>query len=139
MAQALYQRSEPCDAVHGLVVGYEVRLPPDDIRRFAQFLRREKVRIAVDVTFESGVEVRMPVFEDALGPFAIRAVEAPPDTPDETGAGTSRRWVRTWTVDTFVSGAAEVPAITVPFIGEVGRFGWSVAHEERVDDYRSIP
>jgi hypothetical protein len=32
-----------------------------------------------------------------------------------------------------------MPAVTVPFVGEIGRFGWSVAHEERVDDYRSIP
>jgi hypothetical protein len=31
-----------------------------------------------------------------------------------------------------------MPAITVPFIGEVGRFGWSAHHEGRVDDYRSF-
>ena len=32
-----------------------------------------------------------------------------------------------------------VPAIFVPFIGEVGAFQWGTSHAERIDDYRSFP
>jgi hypothetical protein len=75
----------------------------------------EKLDIAVDVVFEAGVEVRMPVFEDSLGPFAIRGVRTPPDTPVAPGTETTRRWVHTWTVDTFSAGSVTVPEITVAF------------------------
>jgi hypothetical protein len=74
----------------------------------------EKLSVAVEVVFEPGVEVTMPVFDDGLGSFAVRAVDTPPDTP-ATDGGTARRWVHTWVVDTFSAGPAEVPPITVVF------------------------
>lgn len=71
----------------------------------------EKLALTVEVFAAAGVEVRMPVPEETLGPFEIRRRETPPDVPEPDG----RRWTHRYVVDTFAAGPAEVPPFTVEF------------------------
>ncbi|MHC4109166.1 MAG: hypothetical protein ACYSTY_13885, partial [Planctomycetota bacterium] len=71
----------------------------------------QRVALTLEVTAPEGVEVRMPRLDDTLGAFAVRSARTPPDIPEAQ----LRRFTHTYELDTFASGAVEIPALSVGF------------------------
>ncbi len=71
----------------------------------------EPLRLTIEVVAAEGVEVHIPKPEEDWGSFRVRATESPPDVPVADG----RQHRHTWTLDTFATGATEIPAVTVTF------------------------
>ncbi|MHC4128804.1 MAG: hypothetical protein ACYS1E_07560 [Planctomycetota bacterium] len=92
----------------------------------------QRVALTLEVTAPEGVEVRMPRLEDTLGAFLVRAARTPPDIPE----GGRRRFTHTYELDTFASGAVEIPAFSVGFTdrrAEIGGTGQAVEGELATD------
>jgi hypothetical protein len=73
----------------------------------------EPLELRIEVVAEPLVEVTMPDSGEAFGPFAIRSRRHQPDIPDPDGE--HRRWIDSYTLETFDSGDLEIPAFTVAF------------------------
>jgi hypothetical protein len=71
----------------------------------------EKLTLTLEVEAAEGVEIRMPRPDSPLGPFEIRQAYTPPDVPE----GDVRRWTHHYILDTFASGALEIPSLQVGY------------------------
>lgn len=71
----------------------------------------ERLKLSVVVRAPPGVAVTMPEVKEELGSFKVRSARTPPDVPQES----MRLWESEWEIDTFASGEAEIPALTVRF------------------------
>jgi len=69
------------------------------------------ITVTIIVEVERGVDVEVPRYTGALGPFRVRSAERPPDVPQDD----RRVWTHTYRLDTFEVGDLEIPAVTVPF------------------------
>ncbi|MHC4305640.1 MAG: hypothetical protein ACYTFF_17400 [Planctomycetota bacterium] len=114
----------------------------------------QRMKLTIEVTAPSGVEVRIPRLADTAGAFAVRASHTPPDIPE----GGQRRFTHTYELDTFATGDVEIPAVSVGFtdrrpevddsgqglegelIGEplIVRVGSVLAGTEQPTDFRDI-
>jgi len=71
----------------------------------------EKVQLTIDVVAEEGVSVLMPELGEELGAFAVRSRNTPPDVPEDG----MRHWTHTYALDTFATGAVEIPSVELQF------------------------
>jgi hypothetical protein len=83
-----------------------VRLDRDELRV------GDELHLTIEAVAETGVDVSMPQFEDAIGPFDILERTTPPDVPVDG----RRRWRHAYRLSTFESGELAIPSIELEFV-----------------------
>lgn len=84
--------------------------------------------LAVAASWDEGVAEAQAVVADAARNAGL--------APGEVALDVAGALERGATVTARVT--VDMPALALPVVGTVGRWSWTAAHAERVDDYRSL-